>query len=128
MIQIKDLKVCSLDLNFHEVSWAVEDNAESAFDYAFQVLRSESAMGPFEPISISFEDRYVFVDNILQIAATRKTSARPRRSPLPTCTRSRSGGTFSCSFTSTPAGAAGSSRCGPSVNGALTPGTRTSRS
>lgn len=68
MIAVKDVKVCSLDLNFHEVSWAIEDTAEDAFDYTFQVLRSEAAMGPFEPISVVFEDRYIFVDNIIQVA------------------------------------------------------------
>lgn len=68
MLQIKDLKVCSLDLNFHEVSWALEDTAEDVFDYTFQIFRSESAMGPFEPVSVPFQDRYIFVDNIIQIA------------------------------------------------------------
>lgn len=68
MLRVRDLKVCSLDLAFHEVSWALDDTAEDVFDYTFQVLRSESAMGPFEPVSQVFTDRYVFVDNVLQVA------------------------------------------------------------
>lgn len=68
MLEVKDLRVCSLDLNFHEISWALQDTNEDVFDYTFQVLRSEAAMGPFAPISVTFEDRYVFIDNALQVA------------------------------------------------------------
>lgn len=67
-IRIKDLKVRSLDLNFHEISWSIENTSEDILDYTFQILRSESPNGPFEPLSVAFKDRYFFIDNIIQVA------------------------------------------------------------
>lgn len=67
-LQVQDLKVRSLDLDFHEISWRLEDTSEDVLDYSFQILRSEAAAGPFELISKPFLDRYLFVDNILQVA------------------------------------------------------------
>ena len=63
-----NVKVRSLDLDFHEISWEVSDTSQDALDYQFQVLRSESPEGPFEIISVPFIDRYVFIDNVLQVA------------------------------------------------------------
>jgi len=65
-IQIKDLKVRSLDIDYNEVSWALQDTIEDAFDYNFQVLRSESPSGPFDVLTEPFQDRYIFIDNTLQ--------------------------------------------------------------
>jgi hypothetical protein len=67
-LELKDLKVRSLDLDFHELSWKVQDTNEDVLDYTFQILRSESPSGPFEPLSVTFEDRYVFIDNTIQVA------------------------------------------------------------
>lgn len=67
-LRIKDLKVTSLDLDFHEVSWALEDTSEDVLDYSFQVLRSESYSGPFDPLTPPFDDRYIFRDNVIQVA------------------------------------------------------------
>lgn len=66
MLQVKDLKVRSLDLDFHELSWALADTTEDVLDYSFQVLRSESASGPFDVLTPPFLDRYLFVDNAIQ--------------------------------------------------------------
>jgi len=68
LVEPSNVKVRSLDLDFHEISWEVSDQTTDIWDYTFQILRSESAEGPFEPISVPFEDRYVFVDNFLQVA------------------------------------------------------------
>ncbi len=67
-IRVKDLKVVSLDLDFQEISWELEDTTQDVLDYTFQVLRSESFSGPFEEICAPFEDRYIFRDNALQVA------------------------------------------------------------
>jgi len=67
-IKIKNLKVTSLDLDFHEITWELEDTTEDVLDYTFQLLRSESASGPFETITPPFEDRFIFRDNIIQVA------------------------------------------------------------
>jgi len=68
LLQMKDLKVRSLDLDFHEVSWSLENTTEDVLDYSFQLLRSESPSGPYEPLSPAFLDRFLFVDNALQVA------------------------------------------------------------
>ncbi len=61
-LPIDRLKVRSLDVDRKEFTWEVNDTQEDALDYTFQVLRSESPEGPFDPISDTFEDRYIFVD------------------------------------------------------------------
>lgn len=67
-LKVRELRVCSLDLDFHEVSWVIENTTQDVLDYTFQVLRSESPSGPFSPLSPPFEDRYLFIDNIIQVA------------------------------------------------------------
>lgn len=67
-IQVKDLRVRSLDLSFHEISWRIADTTEDILDYTFEIIRSESPSGPFDTICTPFKDQYVFVDNIIQVA------------------------------------------------------------
>ena len=67
-IEPSDVRVRSLDLDFHELSWKIADQTVDIWDFTFQIFRSESGEGPFEPISVPFEDRYCFVDNVLQVA------------------------------------------------------------
>lgn len=62
-ISVNRIRVRSLDRDFFEVSWEVEDTSEDILDYTFQVLRSESPSGPFDAASVPFSDRYLFVDN-----------------------------------------------------------------
>ena len=63
---IKDVKVRSLSVDYNEVSWELEPTTEDVLDYTFQVFRSEAAMGPFEPISVEFDDQYLYTDNIIK--------------------------------------------------------------
>lgn len=72
-IRLKNLRVTSLDVDFHEVSWAVDSLYEDVLDYRFQVLRSESPEGPYDVLTEPFEDRYSFIDNILHIAHSWRT-------------------------------------------------------
>jgi hypothetical protein len=67
MLVVAKLLVRSLDLDFHELSWSIENTMRDVLDYTFQVLRSESPSGPFEPISAEFQDRYLFIDNTVQV-------------------------------------------------------------
>src|SRR4051812_40471268 len=68
LLQVKDVRVRSLDLDFHEVSWKLANTTQDVLDYTFQVLRSESPSGPFEPICVPFQDAYLFIDNTVQVA------------------------------------------------------------
>lgn len=61
-LPIDRLRVRSLDVDRKEFTWEVNDTQEDALDYTFQVFRSESPEGPFDPITQTFEDRYIFVD------------------------------------------------------------------
>ena len=67
-IDVRNLRVTSLDVDFHEVTWSVAGVSVDILDYQFQVLRSESVEGPWDALTPPFEDRYAFVDNILQVA------------------------------------------------------------
>lgn len=67
LLLVEDLKVRSLDVDFHEVSWRLADTTEDVLDYTFQVFRSESVEGPYAPLSVPFPDRYIFVDNALLV-------------------------------------------------------------
>jgi hypothetical protein len=61
-LPIDKLRVRSLDVDRKEFTWEVNDTQEDVLDYTFQVLRSESPEGPFDPVTETFEDRYIFVD------------------------------------------------------------------
>lgn len=60
---VRRIRVRSLDRDFFEVSWEVEDTSEDTLDYSFQILRSESPSGPFDVLCPPFSDRYIYVDN-----------------------------------------------------------------
>lgn len=65
-LTIEDIKVRSLDVDYNEVSWTLKPHAQDIFDYTFQVLRSEAAAGPFDPISAEMDDRFFFIDNTIR--------------------------------------------------------------
>ena len=67
-ITVKDLRVRSLDLDFHELTWSLEPTSEDVLDYSFQVLRSESPEGPFDALTPQMDDQYIFIDNVLQVS------------------------------------------------------------
>ncbi len=62
MLPVTDLKVRSLDVDFHELSWSLGPTTEDVLDYEFLVLRAESVAGPWDQIGGPFTDRYVFRD------------------------------------------------------------------
>lgn len=62
-IELKGLRVRSLDRDMLEVSWSLTNTDEDVLNYTFQVLRSESPAGPFTPLSEPFSDKYLLVDN-----------------------------------------------------------------
>lgn len=61
MLNVINLRSRSLDVDRMEVTWEV-DGYDDPRDYTMQVFRSEALMGPFEPVTTTFEDRYIFVD------------------------------------------------------------------
>jgi hypothetical protein len=64
-IDVQRLRVRSLDVDFHEISWEVCATTADILDYTFQLLRSEGPEGPYEAITPEMEDKYLFIDNIL---------------------------------------------------------------
>ena len=62
-LQIADLKVRSLDLDYYELSWRTDDSLEDPLDYVFRIQRSEAPEGPFDSISQPFSDIYSYIDN-----------------------------------------------------------------
>ena len=51
-------------VDYIDVSWAVPDQRRSALGFTFQVLRGESAGGPFDPVTERLVDRYHVRDYI----------------------------------------------------------------
>jgi len=66
-LKIERLKVRSLNIDHNEVTWVVQSTTEDVLDYTFQVMRSESEMGPYELLAAPFEDRYIFLDNAIKV-------------------------------------------------------------
>ncbi len=66
MLELKEIRVRSLDTDQNEITWKLEDTSEDIFDYNFAVQRSESPEGPWDAISVTFQDRYTFVDNVIK--------------------------------------------------------------
>ncbi len=67
-IEVRNIRVRSLSVDFNEITWEVRNTTEDVLDYTFQVLRSEAAAGPFEPLSTEMDDQFIFVDNTLKNA------------------------------------------------------------
>lgn len=62
MLEVSNIKVRSLDVDFTEITWKIKDTAEDVLDYQFEILRSESAAGPWDKLSDPFKDRFIFYD------------------------------------------------------------------
>lgn len=65
-IDVQRLRVRSLDVDFHEISWELASTTEDVFDYSFQLFRSEASEGPFAEVSPAFEDQYLYIDNSIR--------------------------------------------------------------
>ena len=66
MLKLVNIRVRSLDTDYNEISWSLESSRIDVLDYSFQILRSESEAGPFEPVCAPFKDRYVFIDTAVR--------------------------------------------------------------
>jgi len=66
-LQVTDIRVNSLDIDFLEVSWGLADTHEDVMNYNFTVLRAESSEGPYAAISEPFQDLYLFIDRAIRI-------------------------------------------------------------
>ncbi len=68
-LTIDKFRVRSVDVDRKELTWEIcsgtgsYDSSVDPYDFTFQILRSESPEGPFEIITETFEDRYLFVDS-----------------------------------------------------------------
>lgn len=58
MIDVVNLKVTSLSLDYLDVSWEIQPTNEDVWDYRFTVERSQSPEGPFDPVTSEFTDKY----------------------------------------------------------------------
>ena len=94
-LKIDKLRVRSLDVGRKEVTWETSDSSADPRDFTFQIFRSESPEGPFESITETFEDRYIFVDARIpggdkyrqlwyRIRVTHKASAETEDTPSTT--------------------------------------------
>ncbi len=64
-IELRNLRVRSLSLDFNDIAWEIEPTREDLLDYTFQVFRSEAPAGPWGELSVEMEDQYLFVDNTI---------------------------------------------------------------
>ena len=62
MLDVRELKVRSLDVDFLEISWKIDDITTDVLDYTFQLQRSEAVAGPWDVLSPPFQDKYLFYD------------------------------------------------------------------
>lgn len=67
MLEVRNIKVFSLSKDHLDVSWEISNTDLDPYDYTFMVERSESQYGPFETISGSFSDRYLFRDVVVNL-------------------------------------------------------------
>lgn len=62
-IDVRRLRVRSLDVDLNEISWEIGPTSEDILDYTFKLRRSEGAEGPYEDLTPEMEDKYLFIDN-----------------------------------------------------------------
>jgi len=67
LLELVLLRCRSLDTDFNELSWALQETSEDVLDYTFQVQRSESPNGPWDNLSVPFQDQYLFFDRTLVV-------------------------------------------------------------
>lgn len=72
-LRVNKINLRSLDLDRQEISWTIENTYEDVLDYTFQVFRSQGQLGPYDPISPEFQDRYYFVDDSIPVAHRTRT-------------------------------------------------------
>lgn len=65
MIKVKNFRVLSLSMGYLDLFWEIADTTEDVLNYTFAVERSESPGGPWDPISETFRDRYIFRDAMI---------------------------------------------------------------
>jgi len=65
MLRVTNLAVRSLDVDYLDLFWEVENTFEDPLDFTFVVERSESPLGPWDPVSEPFSDRYFFRDVVI---------------------------------------------------------------
>jgi hypothetical protein len=65
LLEFRRIRVRSLDCDFNEVTWELEDTSEDVLDYTIQVQRSESGSGPWSNLDVPFSDSYRFIDNTI---------------------------------------------------------------
>ncbi len=62
MIELFSLYARSFDLDHLDIFWVLKDFEGNINQFTFQVLRSESPLGPWDPISPVFKDKYYYRD------------------------------------------------------------------
>lgn len=62
MIKVVNMRVRSLDMDYLDLFWQIENTTLSPNDFTFIVERSESSQGPWDQITEAFEDKYRFRD------------------------------------------------------------------
>ncbi len=63
MIAFRNTKVISFSLEHQDVYWEIENTSEDIQEYDFFVSRSESELGPWQPIAGPLVDRFYVRDN-----------------------------------------------------------------
>jgi len=62
MLAVKNLRVRTYDVRYHDLYWDIDDTSEDVTAYGFEVLRSQGPEGPYIAVSPSFIDHYSFRD------------------------------------------------------------------
>jgi hypothetical protein len=62
MIEVARFYARSFDLDHMDLFWELKDFEGNINQFTFQVFRSESPTGPWEPLSPEFKDQYLFRD------------------------------------------------------------------
>jgi hypothetical protein len=62
MLVVKNLRVRTYDVRYHDIYWDIEDTSEDVTSYQFEVLRSEGPEGPYLSIAPPFTDQYSYRD------------------------------------------------------------------
>jgi len=62
-VEFQNLLVRSFTLDWLELSWEIKNTTLDPHDFDWSVERSESPLGPWDPLTDAFQDRYQFIDN-----------------------------------------------------------------
>ena len=66
MLQLKNIRVVSFDIDYLDIFWDVEPTYDDVLNYSFVIEKSDAEFGPYQDLTQEFADKYHVRDNTVR--------------------------------------------------------------